>query len=389
MEIITERNSKLKEIFKDHWDAFKDKYAYKGIRESINKNVEKMLKCGTKEMGYHQFVCDKCGTKLRVYHSCKSHFCPSCGKKLTEQWIKNIYKTLPKTKYQHITFTMPNDIWELCWMNRHLMNTFPKIAAHIIIDLANKKGFLPGIFVAIHTFGRALGKNYHIHLSTTVGGISIDNKKYINYAFYKSINIMKMWRYRVIRMLRKEYHKGNIKTPKNWKINTKKDFHILTQKWYDKHWVIFLAAKTDSMKRNVEYLGRYIKRPPIGETRIIDYNGNTVTFKYLDHNDTQTKELSLPVMDFIKRVIIHIMDDNFKRIRYYGFLANRVKGKYLQLVFKLLNIAFEETKMILIHWRTMYYKTFHYDPLICTVCNLEMRIELIALPPPYNTKIYF
>ncbi len=389
MEIITHKKNKLKQIFKDHWETFLEKYKHKKIRESIIENVEKMLKCGTKEMGHTVFVCDKCQNRLVVYHSCKSHFCPKCGKKATEEWIKNMYRTLPKTKYQHITFTMPDMIWDLCWMNRKLMNRLPKIAAHIISDLAKKKKLIPGIFVAIHTFGRDLKKHYHLHLSTTVGGLAFDKSKYIDKAFYRADSVMKMWRYRVVMMLREEYRSGNIETPASWKVNTEKDFYNITKEWYDKHWIIHLSNKTDSMKRNVEYLGRYIKRPPIGETRIIDYDGETVTFKYLDHKDTITKAVKLPAMRFIARTICHIMDKNFKKIRYYGFLANRVKGELLPIVFELLNQSFEWKKRIRISWRTMFYKAFHYDPLLCSRCKSEMRVELISLPPPYSKTLYF
>ena len=37
------------------------------------------------------------------------------------------------------------------------------------------------------------------------------------------------------------------------------------------------------MKSDVDYLDKYLKRPPIGETRIKLYDGKTVTYEYLDH----------------------------------------------------------------------------------------------------------
>lgn len=52
------------------------------------------------------------------------------------------------------------------------------------------------------------------------------------------------------------------------------------------------------MKHNVDYLGKYIKRPPIGETRIKKYDGKFLTFEFLDHY-TNTKDLmTLPILDF-------------------------------------------------------------------------------------------
>ncbi|HGJ5884537.1 transposase zinc-binding domain-containing protein, partial [Arsenophonus sp.] len=49
----------------------------------------------------------------RSYHqklvcfTCKGRGCPSCGKKLTDNWIKTTIKRLPNVKWQHGTFTMP------------------------------------------------------------------------------------------------------------------------------------------------------------------------------------------------------------------------------------------------------------------------------------------
>ncbi len=80
------------------------------------------------------------------------------------------------------------------------------------------------------------------------------------------------------------------------------------------------------MKANVDYLAKYLKRPPIGETRIKSYDGKFVSFEYLDHYNNTKEIMTLPVLEFISRLISHIPDKYFKNIRYYGFLANRVKG---------------------------------------------------------------
>lgn len=112
-------------------------------------------------------------------HTCKSRFCSSCGKKATDDWIKNSFNTLPDTTWQHITFTLPDAFWELFWINRHLMNQTSAITADIIKQLAKQQGFIPGIYLAIHTFGRDLKRNFHLHLSTTIGGISSSHGSWI------------------------------------------------------------------------------------------------------------------------------------------------------------------------------------------------------------------
>jgi hypothetical protein len=106
----------------------------------------------------------------RVPHTCKCKACSSCGKKATELWVAKQNQLLPQTPWQHITFTMPAVLWDFFWFNRELLNEIGKIAALCIQSIAKKKNIIPGIFIAIHTFGRDLKRNVHVHLSTTTGG---------------------------------------------------------------------------------------------------------------------------------------------------------------------------------------------------------------------------
>ena len=49
----------------------------------------------------------------------------------------------------------------------------------------------------------------------------------------------------------------------------------------------------------------------IATSRIDRYDGDTVTFHYNRHEDEQYVEETLPVMDFIKRLIRHIPEKHF------------------------------------------------------------------------------
>jgi hypothetical protein len=139
-------------------------------------NVIKLLVCRTQALGFHRFFCPKCEKVLDAPHTCKSRLCPPCGKKATDQWIADANARLPNTTWQHITFTLPSEFNDIIWANRHLMGMIAPRAAKIIMEQAKKKNFLPGIYLAIHTFGRDLKRNYHIHLSTTAGGLSEDRE---------------------------------------------------------------------------------------------------------------------------------------------------------------------------------------------------------------------
>ena len=71
----------------------------------------------------------------------------------------------------------------------------------------------------------------------------------------------------------------------------------------------------------VKYIGRYLGRPVIATSRIDHYDGHSVTFHYNRHEDDKYIEETLPAIDFIKRLIRHIPEKNFKMLRYGGLYA--------------------------------------------------------------------
>ena len=318
---------KIKDILlhNDNWFRFLRQYAHL-IRPAITENVAKVIACRTPLLGYHLYSCFDCHCRRKIPHSCKSRFCSSCGKAATDAWIATAIKTLPDVRYQHITFTMPNEFWNLFRTNRYLIGEIPRIAAHIVLDICkkgkNRKHYLPGIFLAIHSYGRDLKYNTHIHLSTTVGGFSFENpKKYINGSTIDHKIIKSMWKYQIIKLFRNHFKSGNL-TPYP---QVKHHFHNLTtfNKWLDKHyqktWNVFLQKTQNGAKITANYLGKYLKKPPLAETRIKSYDGDSVSFIFLDHYSKTHQIKTMPVFDFIKAITCHIPDKYFRMIRYFGF----------------------------------------------------------------------
>jgi hypothetical protein len=168
-------------------------------------------------------------------------------------------------------------------------------------------------------------------------------------------------------------------------IRTYATFASWTSQFYEKTWVVHLNRQTDNRKATIEYLGKYLKRPPIGETRIKAYDGKTVTYEYLDHHTGTMELMTLPVLEFIARLIAHIPDQNFRMIRYYGFLSTRNRGKLLPLVYKLLEMKNVVVKKVYTFWRTMIRKFFGRDPIRCPNCKTVMQLDHVV--PPYGGKL--
>ena len=75
----------------------------------------------------------------------------------------------------------------------------------------------------------------------------------------------------------------------------------------DKEKGFYVHAKTQikSAKIAAKYIGRYVGRPAIAESRIIKYDGKTVTYKYTRHEDDKVVVETVTAHEFLKKVIIH------------------------------------------------------------------------------------
>lgn len=347
------------------------------IRKDILVCITKLLSCKHHIRGYHKYRCSNpnCSHVKYIAHTCKCKACSSCGKKSTEKWVQTQNQILPQTSWQHITFTMPSELWDFFWLNRQLLNKIAKIAADCVRSIAKKKGVIIGIFIAIHTFGRNLKRNVHIHLSTTTGGLTQNLQKWKNIFFHQA-TLMRTWRYQIIKLFRST---KNILIPNSIKqqLHQHFTFNQLLNQLYKKRWIIHCSKPSSEYKQILNYLARYIKRPAIAESKLKHYDGNNVTFKYLDRKNKTFRNLKLSVNQFIAKFIQHIPDIGFRMIRYYGFLANRVRGKLLPIIYFMLG---QKTNVLNTPqtFAELMIKNFNIDPFKCILCGNKLILSEIA-----------
>ncbi|WP_210428218.1 transposase [Piscirickettsia salmonis] len=123
---------------------------------------------------------------------------------------------------------------------------------------------------------------------------------------------------------------------------------------------------------NVDYLGRYLKRPPLSNSRLLHYDGKEVIFRYIDRKTGKQEKHTSTTFEFIERLIRHIPTKSFKMIRYYGFLSFRTRGKLLPTIYKLLDQTVEPVKKITY---ASFLKGFiNTDPFECILCGSKMLL---------------
>ncbi len=94
---------------------------------------------------------------------------------------------------------------------------------------------------------------------------------------------------------------------------------------HKKGFYVYAKPSSCDPETAIKYIGRYLGRPVIATSRIDKYDGSMVTFHYNRHEDDKYIQETIPVMDFIKRLIRHIPEKHFKMIRYGGLYARHRK----------------------------------------------------------------
>ena len=351
--ILMNKNTKpLKYIFKNHFHSFwkSNKYKFPKItHDSIWNNVNRFLDCGDIAHGYTAFKCEKCTHTHITPFSCKSRFCPSCGKIYAENWALNIKDQLINATHIHATFSLPKGFVR---NHRHKLKNLAHAAYEALQYSFRKLGVLSfGAIINIHTFGRDTNWNPHIHCVFTLGGFD----KFSN---WKNINSLSYT------LLRKSWQRCSLKIIQNFANKTKNtNLNNKISLYYHEYKDGFYVNANQKINNSFEickYIGRYLARPAISEYRILKITESHVTFWYQNPDSKDKISLTLTTNQFIGRLLSHIPLKNFKMIRRFGLYARRTKNKMPKK-----NKLFKAN----LSWAERIFKTFGTNPLICPNCG--------------------
>jgi Putative transposase len=88
-------------------------------------------------------------------------------------------------------------------------------------------------------------------------------------------------------------------------------------------WVVYAKRPFAGPQVVLDYLGRYTHRVAIANGRLLDSTDGRVSFRWKDYRTrSKTKVMSLDPAEFIRRFLMHVLPNGFRRIRHLGFLAN-------------------------------------------------------------------
>lgn len=351
----------LQNIFTDHYEEL---IYLLHPRQSVIENVDKMINCGDPVFGGAMYGCTDCGTLKFVPFRCHSRFCPTCGNKYSIDRTTAMSFKIIDTKHRHCVFTIAEELRPFFLKERSLLNCLFSAVRSVVLRMFHKdnktKLFTPGFICVLHTFGRDLKWNPHIHCLISEGGYSNDGfwraKTHFNY-----------------QMLRDSFQTALLKELQK-KISDPSFPKIKASIYRNHKNGFYVYAKPNKCNPSVvmKYIGRYLGRPVIATSRIDKYDGDTVTFHYNRHEDDKLITETIPALEFIQRLIRHIPEKHFKIIRYYGLYARHRKedDKLRRTIRK------EKHKIFLSfnRWRNCISLSFGYDPIQCPCCKNTMVI---------------
>ena len=383
----------LKEIFEDHFQAFWGKNKEKvpeNMREHTYVEVMKMIGCGDISLGFVAYICMVCFEKIKIGFTCKSRFCSKCGKKYVSQWVEKQVDKILDVPHRHCVFTIPEEYRNYFYWNRESVKDLQDMAYEVIREYANevnssnrerynkkkkrKKGgelWQSGMIGVLHTFGRSLIFNPHVHAlipEINIRGKEIKEMAYLDYKYLRRV-----WQYKLINYMIS-------KKPE------KKTEYLKMFKKYPEGFYIHAKTRMKSAIGAARYIGRYLARPAIAEYRITNYDGENVTFWYESHETKEKVIVTLTAEAFIGKLLMHIPPKYFKMVRTYGVYAGSIHSKirkcygllqYIKSGLKVMQYTLEEhwkKKTEKLTYRQLMIRTFSKDPYECKRCGEIMEL---------------
>ena len=275
------------------------------------KVIRAMSECRSGEQGMIVYHCDACNRPHEIARGCGNRHCPGCQHHKGQLWLqRRLACQLPGPHFM-LTFTVPEGL-------RAFLMRYPRVgydalfaaSAFAIKTLAADPrwigGDLPGFFGVLHTWGRQLQYHPHIHYVAVGGAWCSRNHRWYaaSEGFFLPVHALsKVFRGQFRDLMRQ---KGLL-------------MHIPDSVWACA-WNVNSQA-VGSAEATLKYLTPYVFRVAISDHRIVKVDDVSVSFWYQDRASRRRRTLTLPVFEFMRRFLQHVLPTGFMKIRYFGCLS--------------------------------------------------------------------
>ena len=357
--------------------------------------------CKTPDLGFNASYCPQCDKLFVHYASCNNRNCPCCQNPSQRAWIaQRDNEVISDIPYYHIILTVPHLLNDLIIANpKELLGALFQSASQAVIDLCQDRKFLgavPSIVAVLHTWSQKLLPHFHIHMIVSGGGlnslgqfVSIPEKQRKrkkktkknlgDHFFLPMAALTNIFRGKMMDAVKRLMTSGIAQLP-----TENKDLYTDPLRWkemcdklYEAKWVGKIVKTFNGNGNAIEYLARYTFKTAISNSRIVSYDGQTVTIRITDRDTQSKRNIAIGVRDFIFRFLTHVLPKGFTRVRYSGFLSNSRKTKNLSSIHRQRNLKeYSPSPLVGASKAAIFLSLFHTDFSLCECCGSQ----LIRLP---------
>ncbi|MFV0327962.1 MAG: transposase [Bacteroides xylanisolvens] len=402
-------NNKIRNITFDHLDELYKLQEDGIVRDVVIENIERSLLCRTIYLGVDYFECPDCGRETTIPHSCHCRFCNACGITYAKQLAATAVTTCIDVPHRHIVFTIPDslrnwfrqdrsrlDILFIAARNTISLLMNPKLlkkikkqklknGRYIFENYRDKKEF--GAIASLHTFGRDLKWNPHIHMLVAEASYDKKTKKVKRFHHFNFDKLRKTFQFELLRLIEEAVGADSFRREKTILYNRHKEGFYVYARTMEEDSEFSVKNNSKNINACISYCMRYAARPAMAESRIIEYDkaNKKVTWFYDDHTDNKRYTVVDKAMDFIKKLILHIPEKGFHNLRHYGFYSNAASST-LDEIHEVLGknkkpntkaIRKEERTQLFnkLKYRTNMIDSFNRDPIKCKCGSLMLYNE--------------
>ena len=317
----------------------------KWITGQHQKVLLAITRCRTAALGGHRDRCSECGHTAISYNSCRNRHCPRCQGNARLRWLQARERELLPTRYVHVVFTLPRELAPLALQNKRLIyKLLFHASAETLLEVARDPRHLGaeiGFFSVLHTWDQRLHYHPHIHCVVAAGGLAPDHARWISsrQSFFLPVKVLsRVFRGKFVAALKAAFRDTTLEFHGQLApLAEPRAFASWLRLLFRHDWVVYSKPPFGGPEHVLRYLGAYTHRVAISNHRLLALADGCVRFRWRDSAHGNRKQvMTLPVDEFLRRFLLHLLPRGFVRIRNFGFLANRRRAELLPLCFRLL-----------------------------------------------------
>ena len=379
---MTRTRPTVAEVIRSGLDEFLERYGA-GLTTEQRRALDDLTACRTAALGGHVLGCPECGHQQIAYNSCGNRHCPTCQATAAARWLDARAAELLPVPYFHLVFTLPDALNPIALSNRRVVyDLLLRCAAETILEVAadpDHLGAQTGVLAVLHTWGQNLQFHPHVHCVVPGGGLSSDGARWVGSRpnFFLPVRVLsRVFRGKFLAGLRAALAQGELHFAAD-------AFERAVSAAVRIDWVVYAKPPFGGPEAVLKYLARYTHRAAISNSRLLDFADGEVRIRYKDYaHGNRKRVLTLSAMEFVRRLMLHVLPTGFQRIRHYGILANRHRRVKLALCRQLLSSAVGTDPEVAEEAREARESPSAISPTrVCPVCGAGRMVVIRELPP--------